>query len=91
MRRADRDFRLRLLQFSWFYRPFNYVAIMLGAMPPAGQRDGAEAQAHVMRTTKLFEAARRHFNRGPRAFFFALGYQACSSDRGHCSSPLPRS
>ena len=27
-----------------------------------------------MRTTRLFEAAGRHFNRGQRAFFFALGY-----------------
>ena len=33
-----------------------------------------EAEAHVMRTTRLFEAAGRHFNRGQRAFFFALGY-----------------
>ena len=43
-------------------------------MPPVQQRDTAEAEAHVMRTTKLFEAAGRHFNRGQRAFFFALGY-----------------
>jgi uncharacterized membrane protein len=28
----------------------------------------------VIRTTKLFQAAARHFNRGQRAFFFALGY-----------------
>jgi uncharacterized membrane protein len=61
-------------KFSWSYRLFNYVAIMLGAMPPSGQRDSAEAQAHVMRTTKLFESAGSHFNRGQRAFFFALGY-----------------
>ena len=61
-------------KFSWSYRLFNYVAIMLGAMPPATQRDSAEAQAHVMRTTKLFESAGSHFNRGQRAFFFALGY-----------------
>src|SRR3954454_1809537 len=61
-------------KFSWAYRLFNYVAIMLGAMPPATQRDTAEAQAHVMRTTKLFESAGSHFNRGQRAFFFALGY-----------------
>src|SRR5262249_4063904 len=61
-------------KFSWSYRLFNYVAIMLGAMPPAAQRDTAEAQAHVMRTTKLFESAGSHFNRGQRAFFFALGY-----------------
>jgi uncharacterized membrane protein len=61
-------------KFAWSYRLFNYVAILLGAMPPAAQRDTAEAEAHVMRTTRLFEAAGRHFNRGQRAFFFALGY-----------------
>ncbi len=61
-------------KFAWSYRLFNYVSILLGAMPPMQQRDTAEAEAHVMRTTKLFEAAGRHFNRGQRAFFFALGY-----------------
>ena len=61
-------------KFAWSYRLFNYVAILLGAMPPASQRDTAEAEAHVIRTTRLFEAAGRHFNRGQRAFFFALGY-----------------
>src|SRR5437899_8310715 len=61
-------------KFSWAYRLFNYVAIMLGAMPPASQRDTEEAQAHVMRTTQLFESAGSHFNRGQRAFFVALAY-----------------
>jgi uncharacterized membrane protein len=61
-------------KFAWAYRLFNYVAILLGAMPPAQQRDTPEAEAHVIRTTRLFEAAGRHFNRGQRAFFFALGY-----------------
>src|ERR1700681_324996 len=61
-------------KFAWSYRLFNYVAILLGAMPPANQRDAPEAEAHVIRTTRLFEAAGRHFNRGQRAFFFALGY-----------------
>ena len=61
-------------KFAWAYRLFNYVAILYGAMPPASQRDTPEAEAHVIRTTRLFEAAGRHFNRGQRAFFFALGY-----------------
>jgi uncharacterized membrane protein len=61
-------------KFAWAYRLFNYVAILLGAMPPAKARDTPEAEAHVIRTTRLFEAAGRHFNRGQRAFFFALGY-----------------
>jgi uncharacterized membrane protein len=61
-------------KFAWAYRLFNYVAILLGSMPPASQRDTPQAEAHVQRTTRLFEAAGRHFNRGQRAFFFALGY-----------------
>jgi uncharacterized membrane protein len=61
-------------KFSWSYRLFNYVAIMVGAMPLTSERDTAEAEAHVLRTARLFESAGRHFNRGQRAFFFALGY-----------------
>src|ERR1700727_789843 len=61
-------------KFAWAYRLFNYVAILLGSMPPSSQRDTPQAEAHVVRTTRLFEAAGRHFNRGQRAFFFALGY-----------------
>ena len=61
-------------KFAWAYRLFNYVAILYGAMPPASTRDTPETEAHVIRTTRLFEAAGRHFNRGQRAFFFALGY-----------------
>ena len=61
-------------KFAWAYRLFNYVAILIGAMPPAAQKDTPQAEAHVMRTTRLFEAAGQHFNRGQRAFFFALGY-----------------
>jgi uncharacterized membrane protein len=61
-------------KFAWSYRLFNYVAILLGAMPPAAECDTKEAEAHVIRTTRLFEAAGQHFNRGQRAFFFALGY-----------------
>jgi uncharacterized membrane protein len=61
-------------KFSWAYRLFNYVAILLGAMPPSSQKDTPEAEAHVIRTTRLFESAGQHFNRGQRSFFFALGY-----------------
>src|SRR6202047_135833 len=64
-------------KFAWAYRLFNYVAILLGAMPPAAQRDTPEAEAHVIRTTGLFEAAGRHFNRGRGAFFCALVYRGC--------------
>lgn len=61
-------------KFAWAYRLYNYVAIMLGATPYASEKDTAEAETHVVRTARLFAAAGRHFNRGQRAFFFALGY-----------------
>jgi uncharacterized membrane protein len=47
---------------------------MVGATPPAEQKDAAESKAHASRLARLCEVAGRHFNRGQRAFFFALGY-----------------
>ena len=61
-------------KFAWSYRLFNYVAILLGAMPHERDKDTPEAEAHVKRTAALFATAGRHFNHGQRAFFFALGY-----------------
>lgn len=61
-------------KFAWSYRLFNYVSILFGAMPPPAEKNRPETEAHVQRTTKLFRSAGRHFNRGQRAFFFALGY-----------------
>jgi uncharacterized membrane protein len=61
-------------KFAWSYRLFNYVAILFGAMPPKAEEGTPEAEAHVVRTTRMFETAGRHFNRGQRALFFALGY-----------------
>jgi uncharacterized membrane protein len=61
-------------KFAWSYRLFNYVAILLGGTPTPDAKGTPEAEAHVVRTARLFEAAGRHFNRGQRAFFFALGY-----------------
>ena len=61
-------------KFAWSYRLYNYVAILLGATPPPDDKDTPEAEAHVLRTAGLFTTAGRHFNRGQRAFFFALGY-----------------
>jgi uncharacterized membrane protein len=61
-------------KFAWAYRLFNYVAILMGATPPATEKNSEAAQAHARHTARLFTAAGRHFNRGQRAFFFALGY-----------------
>ena len=61
-------------KFAWSYRLFNYVAIMVGATPPASQKDEPVAKAHAARAARLCEVAGRHFNHGQRALFFALGY-----------------
>jgi uncharacterized membrane protein len=61
-------------KFAWSYRLYNYFAIMVGAAPPPAEKDSAEAQAFAHRAAELCADAGRHFNRGQRAFFFALGY-----------------
>lgn len=67
-------FAYAFFKFAWSYRLFNYIAILLGATPPVEAKDTAQAKAHAVRMAKLSEVAGRHFNRGQRAFFFALGY-----------------
>ncbi|WP_349368126.1 DUF599 family protein [Salinarimonas sp.] len=59
-------------KFAWSYRLFNYAAILLGAVP----QDAAapEAEIGAERAAEMTIVAGRHFNRGQRAFFFALGY-----------------
>jgi uncharacterized membrane protein len=61
-------------KFAWSYRLYNYVAIMVGAAPPPKERNTRRARQFAHRTASVCEDAGRHFNRGQRAFFFALGY-----------------
>jgi uncharacterized membrane protein len=61
-------------KFAWSYRLFNYFAIMVGAAPPPAEKDTPAAQTYAHRASRLCADAGRHFNRGQRAFFFALGY-----------------
>jgi uncharacterized membrane protein len=61
-------------KFAWSYRLFNYVAIMLGGAPPASEKDTPQAKQYVRTATQVLADAGRQFNRGQRAFFFALGY-----------------
>src|SRR5712671_7543651 len=44
-------------KFAWAYRLYNYVAILLGATPFASEKDTPEAEAHVLRTARLFTSA----------------------------------
>jgi uncharacterized membrane protein len=61
-------------KFAWSYRLYNYVAIMVGAAPPPKERNTKHARQFAHRTARICEDAGRHFNRGQRAFFFALGW-----------------
>jgi uncharacterized membrane protein len=61
-------------KFAWSYRMFNYVAIQIGATPPAKQSKTKSARDHVDRIARMITVAGRHFNRGQRAIFFALAY-----------------
>jgi uncharacterized membrane protein len=61
-------------KFAWSYRLFNYAAILLGAVPPASRAEEPEAAIAAERTAAMITVAGKHFNRGQRAFFFALAY-----------------
>jgi uncharacterized membrane protein len=61
-------------KFAWAYRLFNYSTILLGSTPPPSEAGTPEAQAHVIKLARMATIAGRHFNRGQRAFFFAIAY-----------------
>jgi uncharacterized membrane protein len=61
-------------KFSWSYRLFNYAAIILGATPMPSSGDAAQRRLTARRAAEMNIVAARQFNRGQRAFFFALAY-----------------
>ncbi|RFB80815.1 DUF599 domain-containing protein [Methylovirgula sp. 4M-Z18] len=61
-------------KFSWSYRLFNYSAILIGATPMPGKETEALRRVAALRAAEMNVVASRHFNRGQRAFFFALAY-----------------
>ena len=61
-------------KFAWSYRLFNYAAILLGAIPIARYDVTPEAELAAWRAASMNTVAGRSFNRGQRAFFFALAY-----------------
>jgi uncharacterized membrane protein len=74
-------FAYAFFKFSWSYRLFNYGAVLLGTMPGRvhGEEEGTAA-ARAALDKAMGEAAwmnvsaGRHFNRGQRAFLFAIAY-----------------
>ena len=67
-------FGYAFFKFSWSYRLFNYAAILLGATPPVDAPDHAARKLVAQQASRMTIVAGRHFNRGQRAFFFALAY-----------------
>ncbi len=61
-------------KFAWSYRLFNYSAILIGAIPNRGAAPAEETELAAWRAASMNTVAGRHFNRGQRAFFFALAY-----------------
>ncbi len=61
-------------KFAWSYRLFNYVVLLLGATPSASSAQAAERRLITLRAAEMNIVAGRHFNRGQRAFFFAVAY-----------------
>jgi uncharacterized membrane protein len=61
-------------KFAWSYRLFNYMAIIMGAVPVLREGDREEALAVARQAASMNAVAGKHFNRGQRAFFFSLAY-----------------
>jgi uncharacterized membrane protein len=58
-------------KFTWSMRLFNYLSVLIGAMPLPGPA-GAETDALADRGARLGELAVDHFNRGIRGYYFGL-------------------
>jgi uncharacterized membrane protein len=67
-------FAYAFFKFGWSYRLFNYASILMGAVPPRAEVATPRGRAAIRRAGDMLEIAGRHFNRGLRAFFFAIGY-----------------
>ncbi len=61
-------------KFAWSYRLFNYMAIIVGAVPVLEEGSREEALAVARQAGAMNAVAGKHFNRGQRAFFFSLAY-----------------
>jgi uncharacterized membrane protein len=67
-------FAYAFFKFAWSYRLFNYCSILIGATPQPESHNVKEVKRALHRAAAMNIVAGRHFNRGQRAFFFALAY-----------------
>ena len=64
-------FVFAFFKFVWSYRLNTYCAVLVGAVPSSSDID-VTAEDQAQRAAKVANLAARHFNRGLRAFYFAL-------------------
>lgn len=67
-------FAYSFFKFGWAYRLFNYASIVMGAVPEQGAADEEKIREMALQASALNVLAGRHFNRGQRALFFAIGF-----------------
>jgi len=75
------DLRLRVLQVLLVVPAVQLRRDPARRAPPPSEKETPEAEAHVLRTARLFAAAGRHFNHGTRAFSSRSDISAGSSAR----------
>ena len=67
-------FGYAFFKFAWSYRLFNYASILIGATPSRDSGRPDQRRLTALRAAEMNIVAGKHFNRGQRAFFFALAY-----------------
>jgi len=67
-------FAYGFFKFGWAYRLFNYSSIIMGAVPEKPNASDEDIRKMALQAGELNVLAGRHFNRGQRAFFFAIGF-----------------
>lgn len=61
-------------KFSWGYRLIVYASVLVGALPPPAQKGMPETTKAIERAARFLRLAGYNFNRGQRAFYFALAF-----------------
>lgn len=63
-------------RFTWSLRQYSFGAILVGAMPPAGQIEDAARQAMADRAGRVMGLAAETFNDGLRGYYLAFAVVA---------------
>jgi len=59
-------------KFAWAFRLCNYCSIVVGSIPMPEQGEAEEMERRVATAARLSSLSAYHFNRGLRAYFFAM-------------------